>query len=286
MSEPARKLKAVPPPESEEKMADGQGPEDDVQQTLWDHITDLRQRLIYAAYGLFAAVILCYIFHEELANWVLGPLLSAWRAQAKNPNVKFITPNPTDALFVYIRVAVYAGVFASMPNTLYQFWAFVSPGLYRREKRLVVPFVTVGSVFFVAGGLFCRYFIMPFAFEVMLDPKFTGQQVEPLLSLSDSLDICLMMLMTFGVIFELPLVLTLLAKLGIVGSKTLSKYRRYAIVVNVIVAAIITPTGDPFNLALMAIPLCVFYEFGIIGARLAEATNKGDETDKVAEEET
>lgn len=262
----------------DQQKTDGErGAEDDVQLTLWDHLTDLRQRLVYAAYGLFAAVIVCYWFHEAISIWVLHPLLEAWKAQSHDLNKKFITPNPTDALFVYIRVSVYAAAFASAPNTLYQFWAFISPGLYRREKRLVVPFVVVGSIFFIAGGLFCRYFIMPFAFEVMLSPDFTGVQVEPLLSLSDSLDISLMMLLTFGIIFELPLVLTLLAKIGIVSAATLAKYRRYAIVINVIIAAIITPTGDPFNLALMAVPLIVFYEFGIIGARLAEKTNKGEE---------
>lgn len=270
----ARKLTAVPAP-------DPGTPEDEVHLSLWDHIKDLRKRLIYSVIAVSAGFVVCYYFSDSILHWLLEPLLASLppddcQAPLKcdtNVNAVLMFIDPVDPLFAYIRIAAYAGLFVACPVILYQVYAFVAPGLYRRERRVLVPFVVFGTVMFAAGGLFSRYVIMPFAFQVLIG-QYTTAWLRPQMNLSHCVDLLLMMFIAFGVIFELPLVLTLLAKIGLVSSAFLSKYRRHAIVVNTIIAAIITPTGDPFNLALMAVPLCIFYELGIIGARLAERSRK------------
>jgi sec-independent protein translocase protein TatC len=275
MSDSALKLVPIPAPQPER-------PEDDVHLTLWDHIRELRKRMVLSAYGFGVGVIICYHFYDKIFDWLKRPIVDALVAfaQKRCPNPLVTCPealrsgvlvyhNPTDPIFVYIRIACYAGLFVAAPWILYQFWMFVSPGLYRRERKLVAPFVVLGSIFFVGGGAFARYVIMPFAFDVLIGQT-AGDSLQPMLGITECTDLVVMMLLAFGIIFELPLILTLLARVGLVTSAFLSKYRRHAIVLNTIIAAIITPTGDPFNLMLMAVPLVVFYELGIIGAKFAE----------------
>src|SRR5207248_396012 len=134
---------------------------------------------------------------------------------------------------------------------------FVAPGLYPREKRNIVPFVVAATVFFVAGAAFCYAVILGPAFQFLINSA--GPDIKPMLMMDDQLGLVMTLILAFGIIFELPLVLTFLAMMGIVDHKFLNKYRRHAIVVNVIIAAFVTPTGDPFNLALMALPMMVCY---------------------------
>jgi sec-independent protein translocase protein TatC len=141
----------------------------------------------------------------------------------------------------------------------------VAPGLYKREKRVVVPFLASGTTLFYAGGAFCYFLVMPYAFPALAG--IAGEDMRPLLTMREQLTLVLAMLLGFGIIFEVPVVIAFLSMIGLVDARFLAKYRRHAIVVNVAVAALITPTGDPFNLALMAIPMIVFYEIGIVLAR-------------------
>jgi Tat protein translocase TatC len=479
-----------------------EGPEDDVQLTLIDHLRELRKRIISSAWAIVIGFIATYAVHDRIMSWVLAPVYQA----APEGTIIALT-HPVEGFFVNMRVAGYAAVFLTSPVILWQFYSFIAPGLYRRERRLIVPFVSLGVVFFTGGGLFARYIILPFALEVLVAgyvandttigvaaqtpsvasftnvttsaapsgasvtfgekhgawlPSFlsggpgkptahgvkvtvttpgpagtakvlvsidgtgtpdvgTGQawsdpgdsgltldfstqagnfqvtdvftnsgllehngsgkatafvahapgtlEANPLtvtltiarsgsaagmassdspatglgtaigtltladssrgprtfpfvsgsnfpttftdnatgtmlefssqagpfltpdtyslvlqpppknglrgvLSLEETSDFVLMVLMAFGIIFELPLVLTLLARIGVVSSTFLAKYRRHAIVANTVIAAVVTPTGDAFNLALMAIPLVIFYELGIIGARIMEKQRK------------
>jgi sec-independent protein translocase protein TatC len=167
---------------------------------------------------------------------------------------------------VYLKVALYGGVFVAVPWVLYQLWQFIAPGLYRKEKKIIVPFLVSGTGLFYTGAAFCYWVIMPAAFPAMAAIA-TDSSLSPVLTMSEQLSLVLGMLLGFGVVFELPVVIAFLSMIGVVHWTTLSKYRRLAIVVNTIIAAIITPTGDPLNLALMAVPMCIFYEIGIILAR-------------------
>lgn len=254
--------KAVP---SEAGADAPQGPEDDVHLTLMDHLQEFRRRLVYAAYAVVAGVGLGYGFADRIFYWLMAPVIEALPEGEK----QLVFTSAVDPFFVNLKTSFYAGIFFASPMILYQLWAFVSPGLYRKERQLAAPFVVLGTAFFVGGGAFGRLLVLPYAFEYLVQ-GFADPRLRPMLDMSSQLDLVLLMVLGFGLIFELPLVLTLLALVGVVSSKFLVKYRRHAIVGNVVLAAVITPTGDPFNLALMAVPLIVCYEAGIVGARLVE----------------
>jgi sec-independent protein translocase protein TatC len=169
-----------------------------------------------------------------------------------------------EPFMIYLKVGLYAGLFVASPPIFWQIWMFVAPGLYRRERKKILPFVAAATLFFVGGAVFCYLVILPPAFQFLINAA--GPDIKPVLMMDDQLGLVMMLLLAFGIVFELPLILTLLAMLGIVDHKFLSKWRRHAIVVNVIIAAVVTPTGDPFNLALMALPMLLCYELGILGA--------------------
>ena len=154
------------------------------------------------------------------------------------------------------------------PWVLYQLWQFVAPGLYKREKRLVVPFLLSGTLLFYAGAAFCYFLVMPAGVPGDGSPSRTTRRSRPMLTMSEQLSLVLAMLLGFGMVFELPVIIAFLSIIGVVDWRMLAKYRRYAMVVNVVVAAIITPTGDPLNLAMMAVPMILFYEIGIVLARV------------------
>ncbi len=279
MSDPARKLSVVPPDQQPPRPpgggGDDKGPEDDVQLTLMDHLRELRKRIIYSAYALVVAfgVIYGFGYSAPIYDWIMQP----FRDALGTGGGQIVMTTPTEAFFLYMEVAAYASIFVVSPWVFYQFYKFVAPGLYRRERRVMMPFVVLGGMFFTLGGIFARYIILPFALAVLVTgfvSNATSQRLTAYLGMSQTLDFALLVLVAFGAIFELPLILTLLAKFGILRSGFLVKYRRHAIVVNTIIAAIITPTGDPFNLMLMAVPLWIFYELGIIGARFVETPNE------------
>jgi len=169
-----------------------------------------------------------------------------------------------EPFFIYLKVGLYAGLFLASPAILWQVWAFIAPGLYRRERRKILPFVLAATLFFVSGAAFCYLVILPPAFEFLISSA--GPDIKPVLMMDQQLGLVMALVLAFGIIFELPLVLTFLGMIGVVDHKFLAKYRRHAIVLNVIIAAVVTPTGDPFNLALMAVPMLLCYELGVLGA--------------------
>lgn len=241
------------------------GAEDDVELSLVDHLEELRKRLKWALISVVGGIIVCYGFAEHIFSWLMQPVFAA----LPEGDQQLVFTSAIEPLWVYLKVGAYAGLFLSSPLVFWQAWKFVSPGLYRQERRLAVPFVGLATVFFVAGGAFCRYAILPFAFDYLVK-EFASVNLKAMLTMQEQLSLVLTLVLAFGVIFELPLILTMLAKLGLVSSAFLVKYRRWAVVLNTVLAAVITPTGDPFNLALMAIPLMVCYELGVLGAKIVE----------------
>ena len=252
MTKPAQQL---PPPAPTE-------PEGDVKASFFEHLQELRRRLVRALLGVAVGMAAIGYFSERLFRWVMLPVLrSLPENQQQLHYTSYIEP-----FMVYLKVALYGGIFAAAPYVLWQLWLFVAPGLYKRERKVVVPFLAFGTLLFYAGAAFCYFVVMPAAFPALA--AIAGDDMRPILTMTEQLSLVLAMLLGFGVVFEVPVIIAFLSMIGLVSADFLAKYRRHAIVVNVTLAAIITPTGDPFNLALMAVPMIVFYEIGIILARI------------------
>jgi sec-independent protein translocase protein TatC len=237
-------------------------PEDDVQLSLRDHLIELRKRLGWAVVWLVIGFCATYYWSQPIFHFMMRPIFAALPEGEKALHFS----SSVEPFLIYLKVGLYAGLFVASPFIFWQIWMFIAPGLYRRERRKVVPFVLAATLFFIGGATFAYVVILPPAFQFLINSA--GPDIKPVLMMDEQLGLVMMMLLAFGIIFELPLILTLLSMMGIVDYKFLSKYRRHAIVVNVIIAAFVTPTGDPFNLALMAVPMIVCYELGVLGARI------------------
>ena len=223
---------------------------------LTGHLGELRNRLLKAISAVGIGMALSYIFSDRLIVLLQQPGVS---------ELYFLYP--TEAFWTTLKVSFFSGLLLALPLVLFQLWRFVSPGLQASERRYALPFVIVGTLFFLSGLVFCYKIVLPFALKFLVG---FGQArgITPLFSIGMYVDFSLKFLLVFGLIFELPLALTLLSRLGFITPQFLSRNRRYAILVNAIVAAFLTPTADIFNMTLTMLPLIVFYELGILGARI------------------
>jgi sec-independent protein translocase protein TatC len=247
-------------------------PENEVRLTFVEHLRDLRKRLARALLGVVVGMALVGGFVERIFHLLMQPVLGAL---PENQRTLHFTSS-IEPLMVYMKVAIYGGIFVAAPWVLWQLWLFIAPGLYKREKKVVVPFLFFGTLLFYAGGAFCLMVVMPLAFPAMISIV-SDSTLAPMLTMSAQLSLVLAMILGFGIIFEVPVVIAFLSLVGLVNVQTLTRFRRYAILVNVIAAAVLTPTGDPLNLALMAVPMVVFYEIGIILARVLGKRPEPDE---------
>jgi len=172
----------------------------------------------------------------------------------------------TEAFSAYLKVSLLTGIFIASPVVLYQIWSFVSPGLHEIEKRYVFPFVLFSTIFFVGGALFGYFVAFPSAFKYLM--SFATETIRPLPSVKEYLSLSIGLLFAFGIVFELPLFVFFLTKIGVVDAKMLPSKRKYAIVIIFIVAAIVTPTPDAVNQLIMAVPLFLLYELSIWVAKV------------------
>ena len=224
------------------------------------HLEELRKRLItsFVAIGVGAAV--SFAFKEWLFGILVRPLV---RVMEEGDTLIF-TGLP-EAFFTYLKVALLAGILVSSPIILYQFWMFVAPGLYNKERRMMIPIVLLSSFFFIGGALFGYFVVFPWGFKFFLG--FATETIRPLPSMKEYFAFSAKLLLAFGLVFELPLVLTFLAKLGIVSVEFLKKNRKYALLLFFVGSAILTPP-DVVTQVMMALPLMVLYEISIIGAKI------------------
>ncbi|MDY6990130.1 MAG: twin-arginine translocase subunit TatC [Thermodesulfobacteriota bacterium] len=224
------------------------------------HLEELRKRLIICFSAVGVGFVICYFFSKKLFDVLMHPLLVAMP-----PEEKLIYTGLPEAFFTYLKVAFLAGVLLAVPVILYQIWMFIAPGLYHREKRLVVPIVFLSSVFFLGGALFGYFVVFPFGFKFFMG--FASDAIKPLPSMREYLSFSTKLLFAFGIVFELPLFITFLAKLGIVDVPFLKAKRKYAILLFFVFASILTPP-DVVTQILMAGPLIILYEVSIVGARI------------------
>jgi sec-independent protein translocase protein TatC len=237
------------------------GSDKDKKMSFIDHLEELRHRLIICLIAMGIGFAVCYAFKESLFRLLMRPL-----AMAMEPGQKMIFTGLTEAFFCYLKTALLAGLLLSMPVIMYQIWCFVGPGLYNREKRFLMPLVLLSFLFFIAGALFGYFIVFPFAFKYLL--SFGTDIISPMPSMAEYFSLASILLLAFGLVFELPLVLTMLGRIGIVTPSFLGKNRKYAILLIFTAAAIITPTPDVVNQCLMAVPMMILYEVGILGVRL------------------
>ena len=224
------------------------------------HLEELRSRIIVSFIAIGIGFVLAFSVKEWLFELLIAPLISAMR-----PGEKLIFTSLPEAFFVYLKVAFLSGTFLAIPVILYQFWMFIAPGLYSRERRYLAPIMVLSIFFFIAGALFGYFVVFPIGFKFFL--SFATDNIQPLLTMKEFLSFATLFLLAFGLMFELPLVMIFLVKLGIISIDFLTKNRKYAILIIFIIAAILTPP-DVISQTLMAIPMMALYEIGILGARI------------------
>ncbi len=227
---------------------------------LTAHLQELRKRLILSFIAIGAGFVLCYSLADSLFNILAAPLI---KIMPTGGSLIFTTV--AEAFFTYMKVAFIAGLILASPFVLYQIWAFVAPGLYQKEKRYVVPFVLGGSFFFALGILFGYFVAIPIGFKFLLG--YATDFIKPMPSMKEYLSFTIKFLLVFGLVFEFPVVLVLLARIGVIDAKMMARQRKYAILLIFIFAAVMTPP-DLISQVLMALPLMGLYELSILLAKI------------------
>ena len=254
-----------------DKTIETEDPINDKPMPLLEHLVELRRRLLWSAVAFFVCFGLCYHFSRELYSFLVQPLADI--LIEKGANRRLIFTALYEAFFTYLKVAFFGAAFISFPVVASQVYLFVAPGLYRSEKRAFLPFLLATPVLFLAGAALAYYFIFPAAWTFFLSFESPdgagGLPVQLEAKVSEYLSLVMKLIFAFGIAFQLPVLLTLLAKVGIISSKSLKKYRRYAYVAMFIVAAIITPP-DVITQTGLAIPLILLYEMSIFTSKWVE----------------
>jgi sec-independent protein translocase protein TatC len=244
---------------------------DDEKQPFMSHLEELRKRLIACAIAVGVGFVLCYFFSETLFRILVLPL-----KEVMPQGERLIFTNLPEMFLTYLKVAFIAGIMLTAPFLFYQLWMFIAPGLYQREKKLVFPFVIFSTILFVGGSLFGYFVVFPFGFKFFMG--FSNEYVQALPSVKQYFSFSTKLLFAFGVIFELPVVMFFLSKMGVVTPELLRKKRKYAILLAFVVAAILTPP-DVLTQIFMALPLVVLYEISIFVAKIAQKKKVEEEED-------
>lgn len=273
--------------------------------TFGEHLEELRGRLVRAALAVLAGMIVAWVYRELLFGWLLRPLKIAWfchgrscsvgnvlgwmmhpaafsHAQATAPALPagagFSTApqmnfsDPTGAFVAYLKIAFVGGLILALPVVFYQLWAFIAPGLYAREKKMILPLVVASTAIFVAGSMFGYYLVFPVGYEYFLSfggfVGNTGVELKPTLMMDLYLEFTTQMLLAFGVVFEIPLFLFFLSLIGVVTWRQLLSFGRYFTVIAFIIAAILTPTPDMYSQVMLGTPLVALYYIAVLMAYL------------------
>jgi sec-independent protein translocase protein TatC len=242
---------ALPPPREEvspEKM------------TFLEHLDELRQRIIRAVLGLFAAFVLCFTFSTPIFEFLMEPL-----QKALPPGGELIATAVPEIFVLHLKMSFFVAIFVSSPIWLSQVWLFIAPGLYENEKRFAVPFIAFGSFFFIAGAAFAHYVMFPIAVEFFA--TFGSQEVEIRLTVSEVFSFYSKVLLASGTVFQIPTVVFILARMGLVSASFLARNFKYAVLIIFIIAAVLTPP-DVVTQTLMATPMIALYLFSIVLAWL------------------
>ncbi len=242
-------------------------PNDAAEMPMSGHLQEIRSRLVRSVTVLVIAAGTAFYFAGTLIAWIKRPI-----------DIDLVFLSPAEAFWADLKIALFFGLLCAFPFILYEIWLFVSPGLVKRERKILWPFFGFGVIFFFVGIAFSYFIALPFAIRFLVNYG-RDSGIIPMLSVSNYIDFNLKILLAFGLIFELPLVMVLLSKLGLLTEDFLRKNRKFAILGAFVVAAIATPTPDMFNQFLMALPLILLYEIGIFVIRILGKKSEKTETD-------
>lgn len=241
------------------------------------HLGELRRRLTRCVIIILLGFVACYGFAEQIYSFLANPLIINLPEGST-----LIYTSPQGAFFTYLKVSLMAAILFTTPFSFYQVWAFIAPGLYKEERRAVIPLALLSSLFFLSGATFCYYMVFPVAFEFFMG--FTTDMIVPMISVEEYLSFAVKLVLAFGLVFEMPLFSYFLAKLRIITPEKMRKHRKYAILAIFIVAAILTPP-DVFSQILMAMPMCVLYEISIYVAKMAQKNSQAPTKNDVPPED-
>ena len=259
---PAAKL---PPPKTATE------PEDDIEMSFMEHLVELRKYLVRSIWGFIPGVIVAWLYREEILEFLAYPFVHAY-AELNLGQAELHFANPADLLVQYMTTSLVVGGIIGSPWAFLQLWNFISPGLYRREKMMALPFVLMSTVFFVGGAFFGYAFVLPPAFTALLsfagDLTGIGLRLEPTIMIDQYLDVALRLLLALGITFEEPILIGFISYIGLVNWKQLLGFSRWWVVISSVLAAILTPTADAPTMLLVMAPLIVLYYLGIFFAYL------------------
>ena len=245
------------------------------QSTFVEHLTELRSRLIKSIIYLFVFFIICYFFAENIYNFLITPYADAVKDDGENRRMIFTALHET--FITYLKVAFFAAMFVASPIILTQIWKFIAPGLYKNEKKALLPYLVITPTLFLLGGMLVYYLIMPLAINFFLSfetsAQYTSLPIKLEAKVNEYLSLIMRLIFAFGISFQLPVLLSLLARVGFVDSNYLKTRRKYVIVIIFAVAAILTPP-DPITQIGLGIPLLILYELSILSVILIEKKKK------------
>jgi len=224
--------------------------------TLLDHLKELRNRAIISAAAVVIAVLICFYFWQDILGWLMAP------AREEYPDFKLSSFSPTDKLSMLFKIGLYGGLLLASPVVIYQVLAFVVPGLTPRERKMIFPGMVGAAFFLLAGMAFAYWIILPASLNFLLG--FGDENIENVIGIKQYVDFTTRIIFWVGLSFELPMIMALLARLGVVSPRQMLKFWRYAIVLCFVIAAIVTPTPDPLTQTLVGGPLLLLYIVGVL----------------------
>ncbi len=247
--------------------------ENDIEQSsapLIEHLIELRQRLVRALIAIAIFFVICFIFANDIFNILVVPFE---RAAGENQNIRLIYTAPQEYFFAQLKIALFGSLFVSFPVIANQIYKFVAPGLYKNERQAFLPFLIATPILFIIGACLVYFLVMPLAMAFFLSMQQTGTDggatIELLPKVSEYLGLIMTLIFAFGLVFQLPVVITLLARAGLVSTEGLKKKRKYAVVLAFVAAAVLTPP-DPISQLGLATPTILLYELSILSARYIE----------------
>jgi sec-independent protein translocase protein TatC len=255
----------IPPDDDEASIPGGK-------MSFLEHLDELRKRIVRSVIGIGVGILVSFAFIQQIFNFLLAPTRKVLPA-----GVPIIYTEPGEAFGMYITISLIAGAVIASPYVMYQVWMFIAPGLYSKEKRMAIPFVVFTTVGFLGGAAFNHFVAFPFLMRFFA--QFNSIDLKFMPRLSDTFDLYVKMLVGMGVVFQMPTIVYFLAKMKLVTAGFLWRHGKYAVLIAYVIAAVVTPTGDPMNQTIFAAPMIVLYFLSIIIAFVVNPRGRGRESE-------